>query len=216
MARPHWGKNIFLNLNKADHLYPDLDKWKRVYLLFNSDGTFDNEFTRTVGFENFHSESCHLSSPVPTLSAQAQLNYVEVSHSDQHTSVISSKVTESKVISAQPKRSKHHLPDPNDAKSHFIPRPILINSNQTWPDGLVMCTALQKIPLSQLRIFRVSTTNMKTVITMHGTADCLRVNEVWKTYLSHPLFIIPMYYSKIRLDNSWWVNTTNPSLDYCK
>ncbi|XP_072037566.1 L-gulono-1,4-lactone dehydrogenase-like [Amphiura filiformis] len=58
MARPHWAKNHFLNFNRVDKLYPDLHKWKRVYLLFNSDGTFDNEFTRKVGFEDLRDCEC--------------------------------------------------------------------------------------------------------------------------------------------------------------
>ncbi|XP_072033658.1 L-gulono-1,4-lactone dehydrogenase-like [Amphiura filiformis] len=130
-ARPHWGKNLFLNLDQIDQLYPDLDKWKRVYLLFNSDGTFDNEFTRNVGFEDFrHSEGCRLRNPtedqIPTVSAQASyhLNYAEVSHEDQHISAISSKVTKSKVISSQPRSSRHHHPNTDGGRSHFIPVPM--------------------------------------------------------------------------------------------
>lgn len=57
-ARPHWAKNHFLNFNKVDKLYPELYKWKRVYLLFNSDGTFDNEFTSKVGFEDLRDSEC--------------------------------------------------------------------------------------------------------------------------------------------------------------
>ena len=53
-ARPHWSKNNFLNHTRVHQLYPQLDKWKQVYLLFNRDGTFDNEFTRKCGFEDFH------------------------------------------------------------------------------------------------------------------------------------------------------------------
>ena len=44
------------------------------------------------------------------------------------------------------------------------------------------------------------------------TWDCLRVNEVWSTYLSHPLCMILVLYSMIGLDNSWWVNTTKSPL----
>ncbi|XP_071483418.1 uncharacterized protein [Diadema antillarum] len=53
-ARPHWSKNNFLNHKRVEQLYPNLDKWRQVYLLFNRDGTFDNEFTRKCGFEDFH------------------------------------------------------------------------------------------------------------------------------------------------------------------
>ncbi|XP_041485514.1 L-gulono-1,4-lactone dehydrogenase-like [Lytechinus variegatus] len=53
-ARPHWSKNNFLNHKRVQQLYPELEKWKQVYLLFNRDGTFDNEFTRKCGFEDFH------------------------------------------------------------------------------------------------------------------------------------------------------------------
>ncbi len=35
------------------------------------------------------------------------------------------------------------------------------------------------------------TTNMKTDITVHSTSDCLKVKEVWSTYLSHPICMIP-------------------------
>ncbi|XP_038061939.1 uncharacterized protein LOC119732483 [Patiria miniata] len=53
-ARPHWSKNNFLSFNRVERLYPYLDKWRRVYTLFNRDGTFDNEFTRKCGFDDFH------------------------------------------------------------------------------------------------------------------------------------------------------------------
>lgn len=53
-ARPHWSKNNFLNHKRVQQLYPELEKWKQIYLLFNRDGTFDNEFTRKCGFEDFH------------------------------------------------------------------------------------------------------------------------------------------------------------------
>ncbi|XP_071808915.1 L-gulono-1,4-lactone dehydrogenase-like [Asterias amurensis] len=53
-ARPHWSKNNFLSYNRVERLYPHLDKWRRVYVLFNRDGTFDNEFTRKCGFDDFH------------------------------------------------------------------------------------------------------------------------------------------------------------------
>ncbi|XP_022079376.1 uncharacterized protein LOC110973130 [Acanthaster planci] len=53
-ARPHWSKNNFLSYNRVERLYPHLDRWRRVYTLFNRDGTFDNEFTRKCGFDDFH------------------------------------------------------------------------------------------------------------------------------------------------------------------
>ena len=107
-GRPHWGKNLFLNLDKAYQLYPDLDKWKRVYLLFNSDGTFDNEFTRKVGFDIFrggeggrasihlfHSlkseQAIHVATisgqQVSTVSAQAENEVTATTHVQQTTTV---------------------------------------------------------------------------------------------------------------------------------
>ena len=53
-ARPHWSKNNFLSYNRVERLYPHLDRWRRVYTLFNARGTFDNEFTRKCGFDDFH------------------------------------------------------------------------------------------------------------------------------------------------------------------
>ena len=74
-----------------------------------------------------------------------------------------------------------------------------------------MCVRLAKYTFCGHFMCILSTNNMKTVITMHGTSDCLKVNRVWSTYLSHPLCMIPnVLYSKIGLDNSWWFNTTNP------
>lgn len=53
-ARPHWAKNNFLTINRVKNLYPNLDQWQQVYLLFNQAGIFDNEFTRKCGFDDFH------------------------------------------------------------------------------------------------------------------------------------------------------------------
>ncbi|XP_077999463.1 L-gulono-1,4-lactone dehydrogenase-like [Glandiceps talaboti] len=55
-ARPHWSKNNFLNYNRVVELYPKLDEWKKVFLLFNRATTFDNHFTRYCGFDYFHRE----------------------------------------------------------------------------------------------------------------------------------------------------------------
>ena len=145
-ARPHWAKNMYLSLDRIDQLYPDLDKWRRVYLLFNSDGTFDNEFTRKVGFEDFRgSDSCPDQHPLPTISALAKHRLVDanISHDDHlhvrslevtsakvtRSEVTSAKVTRSevtsaKVISSQPKKSKDFPNTFEYGKSHFKPIPI--------------------------------------------------------------------------------------------
>ncbi len=53
-GRPHWGLE-FDNLSGSNNLiadmYPKLDRWMRVYNVFNSQGTFNNKFTSRVGFE---------------------------------------------------------------------------------------------------------------------------------------------------------------------
>ena len=50
-ARPHWAKNNHLNTGRVIELYQDLEKWKRVFRLFNSTGIFCNEFTHNMGFD---------------------------------------------------------------------------------------------------------------------------------------------------------------------
>ena len=50
-ARPHWGKNNRLTAKRVREIYPDLPEWRKIFQLFNKDGTFCNEFTRKVGFD---------------------------------------------------------------------------------------------------------------------------------------------------------------------
>jgi hypothetical protein len=57
-ARPHWGKNNRLSSNRVKKLYPDFSKWQKVFRLFNKDGTFCNEFTRRMGFDDCLGEEC--------------------------------------------------------------------------------------------------------------------------------------------------------------
>jgi L-gulono-1,4-lactone dehydrogenase len=51
-GRPHWGLNFRFNFDQTllKKLYPKYDQWIESYLFFNSNGTFDNEFTRKTGF----------------------------------------------------------------------------------------------------------------------------------------------------------------------
>ncbi|XP_002735569.1 L-gulono-1,4-lactone dehydrogenase-like [Saccoglossus kowalevskii] len=66
-ARPHWAKNNFLTAHRVKELYPDLDKWKKVFLLFNKDRSFDNVFTNYAGFDEFHhTESAWLGHGIDT------------------------------------------------------------------------------------------------------------------------------------------------------
>lgn len=51
-ARPHWGKNNQLSSKRVKTLYPDLHEWQKIIQLFNKDGTFCNEFTRKMGFDD--------------------------------------------------------------------------------------------------------------------------------------------------------------------
>ncbi len=130
-ARPHWAKNHFLNFNRVDKLYPDLYKWKRVYLLFNSDGTFDNEFTRKVGFEDLRDCECSFEkerridsnhhqgnetvTQQPTssrINAHAQIEHQHELHTSRchhnHsncTSSVSTTGVDGEVISSQPTKS---------------------------------------------------------------------------------------------------------------
>lgn len=51
-GRPHWGQYNQLSENNEliKRLYPEFDKWKRVYDHFNKAGTFENTFTDMCGF----------------------------------------------------------------------------------------------------------------------------------------------------------------------
>ncbi|EDO46441.1 predicted protein [Nematostella vectensis] len=49
-ARPHWGKYHSLTADSIRDLYPQLDDWKQVYRLLNSDGIFSSDFTDKMGF----------------------------------------------------------------------------------------------------------------------------------------------------------------------
>lgn len=147
-ARPHWGKNMFLSLDKINQLYPNFDKWMRVYLLLNSDGTFDNEFTRKMGFEDFRTPESYRwkmnpshaqvtyqqnhGQPLPTVSAQTQqqeITVAKVSHEDhEHVIATGSKIIRSEVISTQPKKSGDRVLNSGRSqygKSHFTPIPLV-------------------------------------------------------------------------------------------
>ena len=50
-ARPHWSKNNHLTAGRVIELYPELEKWKKVFRLFNATGIFCNEFTHNMGFD---------------------------------------------------------------------------------------------------------------------------------------------------------------------
>ena len=54
-ARPHWGKNNWLNQEKVQQCYysDKLNKWKQVFQLFNKGGLFNNRFTHNMGFDSF-------------------------------------------------------------------------------------------------------------------------------------------------------------------
>jgi hypothetical protein len=52
-ARPHWGLDFdFSSASQIASLYPRLSEWLAVYRQLNAKGTFDNAFTRRVGFTN--------------------------------------------------------------------------------------------------------------------------------------------------------------------
>eukprot|EP00058_Branchiostoma_floridae_P004073 XP_002589561.1 hypothetical protein BRAFLDRAFT_81518 [Branchiostoma floridae] len=53
-ARAHWAKNRWFDARRVHDLYPALEHWKEVYTVFNSDHTFDNQFTARCGFEDSH------------------------------------------------------------------------------------------------------------------------------------------------------------------
>lgn len=48
--RPHWGQYHQLNENSIKKLYPELNKWKKVFAVMNKKGTFTNSFTERCGF----------------------------------------------------------------------------------------------------------------------------------------------------------------------
>lgn len=50
--RPHWGQYNQLTKDTVRKLYPELDKWIKIYKCLNKNGTFDNSFTSTCGFRN--------------------------------------------------------------------------------------------------------------------------------------------------------------------
>lgn len=148
-ARPHWAKNHFLNFNRVDKLYPDLYKWKRVYLLFNSDGTFDNEFTRKVGFEDLRDCECsaerchsqgHLSKKVPEDGPVTQQpSRVSNTHAHQvnlHASCLHNHCTSNgevatdneEVISSQPMKSAGGFLPSLSAENTSHPSPVAAKS----------------------------------------------------------------------------------------
>ena len=52
-ARPHWGKDHHLSSPRISALYPDRALWQKVFNLFNGAHTFCNQFTQTMGFDEF-------------------------------------------------------------------------------------------------------------------------------------------------------------------
>jgi len=48
--RPHWGQYNQLNADTINRLYPNLNKWKKIYNTINQKGTFSNSFTERSGF----------------------------------------------------------------------------------------------------------------------------------------------------------------------
>lgn len=53
-GRPHWGldfDNLVGSGDLVDRMYPRADEWRTVYRRFNERGTFDNSFTRRMGFD---------------------------------------------------------------------------------------------------------------------------------------------------------------------
>lgn len=53
---PHWGlefDNLNGNNNHLQKMYPNLQKWLKVYQQLNSEGTFDNKTTSRLGFSKF-------------------------------------------------------------------------------------------------------------------------------------------------------------------
>ncbi len=51
-GRPHWGQIHFFTGNNGfiGKMYPELEKWLKVYRLLNKEGTFQNSFTDRCGF----------------------------------------------------------------------------------------------------------------------------------------------------------------------
>ncbi|MGB3074551.1 MAG: D-arabinono-1,4-lactone oxidase [Chitinophagales bacterium] len=49
-GRPHWGLNFKFGFDESmlSEFYPKFDEWLKTYIMLNSSGVFDNEFTRTT------------------------------------------------------------------------------------------------------------------------------------------------------------------------
>ncbi len=54
---PHWGlefDNLSGNHNLLQKMYPNLEKWIKVYQQLNSKGTFNNKTTSRLGFSKLN------------------------------------------------------------------------------------------------------------------------------------------------------------------
>ena len=51
-ARPHLGKQHGLDERTLKKAFPRIDVWREVYVRFNAFGTFDNAFTKALGFSD--------------------------------------------------------------------------------------------------------------------------------------------------------------------